>query len=174
MTLATQVTATEAEVIRVYEVALPADEADSLTTVDVATALGVAELDDEYVDILAIDALDDLGLIGYLIEGLGIPALSLEAYSERIIAAEGIVVIVLSKAFKNQAATLKNGHPLRLIGAFSERKADTLDVDLTTPSAEKSAPKPKKQKSEAAQSGMVATFALLFMFAFVALIIWIA
>jgi len=174
MTLATNVTATEAEVIRVYEVALPEDDAKSLTKDDVASALGVAELDEDYVDVFPISALDEYGLAGYLTEGLGIPAASLTEYSERIRTANGVIVVVLSKAFQGRAEVLKNGHPLRLIGAFSERKAEAIDVDLSTPSAEKTEPKPKKQKSEAAQSGMVATFALLFMFVFVALIVWIS
>jgi hypothetical protein len=170
MTLATQVTTSEAEVIRVYSVALPEDE--TITTKDVAEALGVADLDDEYVDIFPVAALDEYGLKGYMTEGLGIPADALTDYAEAIAAAKGTIVVVLSKAFQGRAETLKNGHPLRLIGAFTERKSETIDVDLSTPSAEKQ--KPKKRKSEAAQSGMVATFALLFMFVFVALIVWIA
>lgn len=178
MTLASTVTASEAEVIRVYEVALPDQKAEALTVADIGRALTLNEadsdLDPEYVDIFPVNALDDYGLKGYLIEGLGIREGALAPYDSKIQRAEGYIVVVLSKAFRNKPLGLKNGHPLRLIGAFSERKAESIDVDLTTPSAEKSAPKPKKQKSEAAQSGMVATVALLVMFAFVALIVWIS
>jgi hypothetical protein len=172
MTLATKVTASEAEVIRVYTVALPDAEARKLTADDVATALGVTDLDPEYVDIFPVEALDEFGLKGYMTEGLGISAPSLENYAEAIKAAKGTIVVVLSKAFKSRSATLKNGHPLRLIGAFTERKAESIDVDLTSQSAAKQPP--KTQKSQAAQSGMVATAVLLFMFAFVALIVWIS
>lgn len=174
MTLATTVSASEAEVIRVYEVALPGDDANGLVTEDVAKALGVADLDGEYVDIFPVSALDEFGLTGYMIEGLGIPADALKEYDARIKTVSGYVVVVLSKAFQGRAATLLNGHPLRLIGAFNERKAENFDIDLTSKTASSHAPKPKKQKSQAAQSGMVATFALLFMFVFVAVIVWLA
>ncbi len=174
MSLATTVTTTETEVIRVYDVALSDQDAEALGVADIATALGSSDLDETYVEIFAIDALDKLGLKGYMVEGLGIPAADIEPYVERITAVSGYVVVVLSKAFKGTTQTLKNGHPLRLIGAFSERKAEPVDVDLTSEAAQRREPAPKKQKSEAAQSGMVATVALIFMFAFVGLILWIA
>lgn len=174
MNLASHATATETEVIRVYEVALSDVDAEKLTSNDIAQALGVPDLDGEYVEIFPISALDEFGLQGYMTEGLGIPAGSLDDYAERINAANGHIVVVLSKAFKARAVDLKNGHPLRLIGAFSERKAESLNIELSSDAAYRQDPKPRKQKSQAAQSGMVATFALLFLFVFVALIVWIA
>ncbi|MEP5761945.1 MAG: hypothetical protein ABJ327_22055 [Litoreibacter sp.] len=175
MNLATHVTATEIEVIRLYEVALPAIEAQGFSAADVSAALSVIDLDSEYIDIFELDTLDELGLRGYMIDGLGIPESALVPYQERISAISGYVVVVLSRAFNGHESTLKNGHPLRLIGAFREDTADPNGVDLSSVAATEKTPKPaKKQKSQAAQSGMVATFVLLFMFLFVAVIIWSA
>jgi hypothetical protein len=178
MTLASTVSASEAEVIRVYEVALPLDEAENLSVADVGKAITLNEadsdLDPDYVDIFPISALDEFGLKGYMTEGLGIRAGALTPYEGKIARAEGYIVVVLSKAFRTKPLGLKNGHPLRLIGAFREAQAEREDVDLTSDAAQMQTPKPKKQKSQAAQSGMVATFALIFMFVFVALIVWIS
>lgn len=175
MTLATEVTETEIEVIRLYEIALPLQEASSITADDVADALGTPRLNEEYVDIFDINTLDEMGLKGYMVEGLGVPKDSITPYSERIAQIDGFVVVVLSKAFESRPIALLNSHPLRLVGAFTERQADQGNVDLTSKAATEKMLKPtKKPKSQAAQSGMIATFALLFMFLFVAVIVWIA
>lgn len=173
MSLADSVTAHETEVIRLYEIALP--DATPFTTSDVASALGTDGLDSDYVDIFAVDVLDELGLRGYMIDGLGIPEDALDPYLDRITQVTGQVAVVLTKAFQGRALTLKNSHPLRLIGAFHEGQAPRIDVDLTSKAATQKTPKPtKKPKSQAAQSGMIATFVLLFMFLFAAVILWFA
>jgi hypothetical protein len=46
-------------------------------------------------------------------------------------------------------------------------------MDVTSETPDQDVPAPKK-KSDAAMSGMVATYALLFAFAFTAIIVWIS
>lgn len=178
MGLATDVREGEREVIRLYELKLPKAEVRGFSADDVAQALGVAKLDAEYLDIFLLETLQDLGLRGYLTEGLGIAAADLEPVSERIDAVDTAAVVVLSRAFASKPATLKNGHPLELIGAFREaRGADSYvplpPAHVTEEPHEPEAPR-KTRKSDAAMSGMVATAALLVLFALVALVVFLA
>lgn len=58
-----------------------------------------------------------------------------------------------------------------LVTYYSTIKGAKMNDVPETPTEEKPA---RKQKSEAAMSGMVATYALLFAFVFTAVIVWIA
>lgn len=178
MGLATEVSAGEREVIRLYELKLPKEQVREVTGAEVAKALGVPELDQEYLDIFLLEALQELGLRGYLTEGLGIAEADLAPYAERIDAVDVAAVVVLSRAFKEKPARLKNGHPLDLVGAFREAKGAQAYVPLPPADMTEEPPEPQqapqRRKSDAAMSGMVATGALLVLFVVVAIFVWLA
>jgi hypothetical protein len=176
------VDADEAGIVRLYEVTLPAPEAKALTAYDVQQALNAPELDTDSVEIFSVNDLEEIGLRGYIETGLGIASRDIDPYAERIVDLDGYVVVVLSKAFAGQMTSLVHKHPLRPIGAFKEASAQTptitleSDAAVTPPEVDDTSleGKPKKKKSDAAMSGMIATYALLTMFALVGLMIWIA
>jgi len=136
-------------------------------------ALGVEDINDTFVDVFAISDLDEMGLTGYMTEGLGVSEEEIAPHRERLDALEGHVVVVLSGAFKGLAVTLLPRPPLRWIGTFFEERAqvkfEPLPSDSATP-----APAAKKAPSNAAMSGRVAMLALLIIFGITALMIWIA
>jgi hypothetical protein len=177
-----QVDPGEAGIVRLYEVALRAAEAKVLTAYDVQQALNASKLDTDFVDFFSVNDLEEVGLRGYMETGLGIASCDIDPYAERIVDVDGFVVVVLSKAFAGKATSLTHKHPLRPVGAFKEAGAQTPTITLesdaafTQPKADATSVEgtSKKKKSDAAMSGMIATYALLTMFALVGLMIWIA
>ncbi|PTX54919.1 hypothetical protein C8N43_3742 [Litoreibacter ponti] len=103
-------------------------------------ALGLSELDDSQVQILRLSELGELGLTGYLIEGLGISEADLEANAERLDALEGHVAVLPSRAFSGPALIVPTP-PVALVGAYAEHEAAT-DFTTLTSAAAKPAPQP--------------------------------
>ncbi|NSX56492.1 hypothetical protein [Parasulfitobacter algicola] len=170
------VSTNETGIIRLYDITLPDTQAKALTATDVQQALGVDRLNGDYIDIFPISTLQGVGLLGYMIDGLGIAADDLVADKDRIDQITGYVVVILSRAFGGQTVTLRPDASLQLIGTYSEAQSKTAPVDLQAETAQPKqadTPPSKKPKSNAAISGMVATVALLVMFALVGLMIWI-
>jgi len=178
-----QVKANERGVIRVFVVNLTADQVEGfLTDPDdgsipspASRALGVTHLDPEFVELFALGNLDGLGLAGYLTDGLGVAEADVKPYASRLNAMTGFVLIVLSKAFGGQEATIKPTAPLKWIGTYTEEGAsisfEPLTSEAATGTLSEAAPKPPK--SDARVGGMIAMYALIAMFAFVGLIIWV-
>jgi hypothetical protein len=175
------VTATERGLIRIYGIDLPADEiqlfADSPQSGGhdpwpLCAALGAAaDLNEESIEIIDVEALGEIGLAGYLTLGNGVTAADVAPYSDLLAGVQGHVAIVFSSAFKGVAQTLSPAPPLRFIAAFREEGAPVTFAALPDDSAKgtlSDAPR-KKPVSDAAMSGRVATIALLVM----AFLVWL-
>lgn len=143
-----------------------------------AVILSIPELDPTYAEIVNLSDLGALELTDYLTEGYDIPAASLNAEKMRLNALEGRVLIVLSLAFRDQPQSIALGNKLTHIATLDTQGTDWTPSDpIKTQSAlPGSAPAStiKKRPSNAAMMGRIATFVLLGMFAFTALLIWIA
>lgn len=170
----------ERGVVRLFRIDLPKEaiagfaEEDSLSgRWPLKAALGVEDINPRFVDVVAIRDLDEMGLTGYMTEGLGVSEDGIAPHRARLEALEGYVLVVLSGAFKGLAVTLLPRAPLRWIGTFFEERPEVKFETLPSESS-RPAPAEKKPSSNAAMSGRVATLALLVIFGITALMIWIA
>lgn len=178
------VRAHEQGMIRLFALSMTEDEAkplradpnapDPARSERLAALLGVKDLDPDGVEVFAVADLEDLGLAGYMIEGNGVDARDIDPDRAKLAALDGWVMVVYSKAFAGEEATLRPAPQLTLIATYSEPGTDwSASKPLTSTSAARQATD-KKQPSDAAMAGRVATIALLVLFALTAVVIWVA
>ena len=140
-------------------------------------ALGVIIAEPQDVQLIAADSLRGLGLAPFLAMGYGVSSADLDAAIGMQDATEDSFVVFRSGAFGGAAVTLTQGPDAELVAIFNE---DGPDAPSLTPLTSESAAgvvepaQSKPTKSNARISGMVATIALLVLFALVAVMIWVA
>ena len=177
MTDRIHVKASEHGVVRVFDVDLPAEQVKAFNrrngTWPLQDALGADTLDPDHVDLIAVEDLDELGLSGYLAEGLGISADDLRDMRGPLDALSGHVLIVTSRAFAGQDQTLSPRAPLHLVATFTEDRPP-VSFDPLPSQAARGTTGGKPAPSDAAMSGRVASIALLVLFLLVALVVWVA
>ena len=83
--------------------------------------LGDPDLDPAFVEIFDLADLADVGLSGYLVEGLGVPSAAVQDPA-RLDALQGPVLILLSKALHGRAVTLTPNSRLTLVGTYAEER----------------------------------------------------
>lgn len=175
MSTTMQIPAFEAGVVRLFAIDMLSDQMD---TFNAKAALGAAHLDETFVEVFHVSDLEGLGLAGYLMTGNEVPEDQIDEMRVQLDAIKGHVLLVFSSAFGQDKQTLHPQSPLRHIATFFTEGTPVTFKKLPDDSAQlgtgnddiKSA---KKVPSQAAMSGRIATYALLFMFAFTGLIIWI-
>ena len=121
-----EISAHETGLVRLFSVDLPADEIDAFrsgTPSALEQALGTGGLDPAYVELFDIADLEELGLRGYMRDGLGVAEAELTEDAARIDALEGPVLVLLSGAFRGKEHTLAPRAPLRWVGTWREEKA---------------------------------------------------
>jgi len=170
------VPALETGVIRVFALSLTDTSAQALKSDATAlqSALGTS-VDSTHIEVFPMADLGEIGLAGYLLEGNDVPADQISPDRVKLDKLGGWVLIVFSRAFAGQAATLIPAPALTLIGTYGARPTDwsatqTIEADSAKPYT---APPEtvKKKPSDAAMSGRVATLVLillaLFTYAFI-------
>ncbi|WP_127114740.1 hypothetical protein [Shimia sediminis] len=136
-----QVTPTEHGLIRLFAVDLPLEDIKPFHTHTddavwpVQEALGASDLDPARVELFDVADLDELGLTGYMTEGLGIAASDLATDAARLDGLTGHVLIVFSAAFRSTAQSLTPRAPLRWIGTYAEEAAHVRFQPLPTDAA---------------------------------------
>jgi len=142
--------------------------------VAIAALLGSSIIDAAHVEIFDVAVLADVGLTTFLTQGNGIAEVAIEADRGQLDAVEGYVLILYSKAFAGEAATLHLDPALTLIGTYAEDLPPVRFEPLPSAAATGVLPgSVKPPMSDARIGGMVATVALLVMFALAALMVWI-
>lgn len=86
-----------------------------------AELLGDPDLDPAFIEIFDVSDLGDVGLSGYLTDGLGVPETAIPDPA-RLDALKGPVLILLSKALHGRAVTLTPDPRLTLIGTYAEER----------------------------------------------------
>ncbi|MCF2871191.1 hypothetical protein L0664_08940 [Octadecabacter sp. G9-8] len=179
------VTAQEHGLIRVYSLDVPSTDIE-IFTVDgrigaddpwpLLDALGATHLDGDHIEAFDIADLAGIGLAEYLSTGHGVSEADLAPYLELLGAVSGPVVLVFSRAFGGIAQTLTPERPLGNVATFRQDNAPVTFEPLPDESARGPVDDtpPKKQPSDAAMGGRVATIALLVMAALVWVMIKIA
>jgi hypothetical protein len=161
--------------LRLFAVNLT-NPSDTPTAQTLCDLLGANDLDPTYVELVQISDLDEMSLPQYLSQGYDIDAETLAPDRTRLAALSGYVLIILSLAFRDRALTLRDVPDLTLIASYGADGPDWTSTEAikTDSTAIGSGAQPRKKPSDAAMGGRVATFALLFMFVFTALFIWLA
>jgi hypothetical protein len=178
-----QIKATERGVIRIFMANLTSEQVAGFTEViddgdtpaPINQALGVTYLDSDFVELFPLSNLEGVGLAGYLTEGLGVAKEDVAPNASRLNGMTGHVLFVLSQAFGGFETTLTPTAPLKWIGTYTEEGASVKFEPLPSEGAKgmQGAPDSKPPKSDARVGGMIAMYALIAMFVFVGLIIWV-
>ena len=122
-----QIKANEHGVVRLFAIDLPTLEAREFDADALGAALGGVPLDAEQVDLIALNDLDDLGLDGYLIHGIGVTKSEVVQLRPQIKALKGHVALIRSAAFGGMPVTLRPSAPIRWVATFGE-----VPIDLTS------------------------------------------
>lgn len=130
-----KITATEHSVVRLFAIDLPAQDAVAFDIDALGAALGGVALDAEQVDLIPIDDLDELGLDGYLIHGIGINKSEVVQLRPQIRALNGYAAVIRSAAFGGMATTLKPQKPIRWVATFGETALDLTAKPMKSESA---------------------------------------
>ncbi|EBA12090.1 hypothetical protein [Roseobacter sp. CCS2] len=175
--------ATERGVIRIFMANLTTEQAETFTQspdedtpAPINRALGVSNLNTDFIELFPLSNLAGVGLAGYLVEGLGVAEEDVKPHASRLNAMSGQVLIVLSQAFGGFETTITPTAPLKWIGTYTEEGSAVKFEPLPSEGAEVTpgTPTGKPPKSDARVGGMIAMYALIAMFIFVGLLIWVA
>lgn len=146
-----------------------ADKTDSA----MLSVLGSVVVNTDYVDVITLGMLTEMTLPQLIKNGYDMPISDEDADTLRGII--GTAILVMSAAFGGQAVSFELPANVRIAAILRETPVIRTPEPLTSDAAQGSLDrKPAKPpKSNARMSGMVATYALLAMFALVGLMIWV-
>ncbi len=139
-----------------------------------AQLLGTDALDPTYIDVVNIADLGPLMLSDYIAQGYDMATDAMDR--DAVNAITGYAILILSRAARSEKVTLSLAPGVRHVTTY----APTMELIAPTHLPDASAkgvigsPPTKAPKSDARIGGMVATVALLLMFALVGLMIWVA
>lgn len=175
MTDGLTVAAGERGVIRVFSLDLPEAQARFLREPGAAQqVLGVKGLDDAHIDIIRLEDLEEVGLNGYLVDGLGVPADQIKPDWKMLGDLTGYVMVLRSSATLGQAMTLKPDPGVSLIASYHEPSPDWSATPMTSDSAKPfsaAKPPPRIARAEARKIG-AAMFAVV-MALIVVVLLWV-
>ncbi|MFX0546150.1 hypothetical protein ACEWPL_011450 [Roseovarius sp. S1116L3] len=173
--------ASETGIVRVFAVDIPADQIAAFTARNgrwpLRDALGADALDADHIEVFDASDLTGVGLPGYLADGHAIPDDQIEPMRAQLMAQEGTLMVITSRAFQGTAQVLTPRAPVRLIATFQEPHDPVTfgalpDASARTPEYEETPE--RKTPSDAAMSGRVAMIVLLVLALLVAVMVWIA
>lgn len=141
--------------------------------VRVATIIGPVALNMDFVDLITPDQRTAVPLPDLIRQGYDLPLTPSQDAILRDV--QGTVLLVMSRAFGGQAQQITLPASSTLVTILRETPTMTPSEKLTSASGagELTGPPAKPGKSDARMSGMVATAALLIMFALVGLVVWV-
>lgn len=158
--------------IYVLELNRPApDGLADKTDAAMMAVFGNVVLNTDYVDAISPGMLEDMTLPD-LIQGgydMAVP----DAVAEELRSLFGTVILVMSAAFGGTEMTIDLPSDVRLVTILRDTPTMAAPRPIQTDSAKGTVPSSRKKPSDAAMSGRIATYALLILFALVALMIWI-
>lgn len=142
------------------------------TDAGLAGAFGVV-LNSDFVDVVDVAALGDMELASYIRQGYDLHADPADVTA--LAAIKGWAILVMSRATAEQDVTLTLSPGIRHVTTIGSQTVLNPQTPLETDAAKGVlTPATKAPKSDARISGMVATFALVLLFALVGLMIVIA
>jgi hypothetical protein len=134
--------------------------------------LGPVMLNLDYVELIAHADRGPTTLPDLIRQGYDMPLTQDQA--QTLSTLSGHVLLIMSRAFDGVAQSLDLPRQTRLVIVLRDAPAPLQDGKITSEAGKGTLNgPPAKGKSDARMSGMVATFALLVMFALVALMVWV-
>lgn len=122
--------------VRVFTAALTYEEMQRDKAALVLKLLGDPDLDPAYVELFDVADLSEIGLAGYLGEGLGVPDAALETDRTLLQGLKGPVLVLMSKALHGRAVTLTLDPRLTLIATYTEDRPPVHFTPLPSAAAE--------------------------------------
>ncbi len=164
----------EQGVTRVFSLSMTAEAARRLSG-DVeaqAAALGLESVNETGVEVFALADLGELGLVGYLREGVDVPEADLQADRQKLSGLDGWVMLVHSSAFGGQGVVLTPWSEITLIGTYAQQQADQGDIALHSDAAQPYSGAPKKRSAKARRRRSRASLAVACLVVLAAGILW--
>ena len=124
-------------IVRVFSLSMSDDQAKSLRNSRQAQkdALGMQQLDPRGIDVFQISDLAEIGLHGYLREGVDADEAGLTRDRAKLRALEGWVMLVYSSAFEGREVTFTPTPELTLIGTYGQAKRDWSQIEIDSDAA---------------------------------------
>lgn len=153
-----------------YVLAYTGSASDALTA---ATIIGPVALNLDFVDLITADQRTTVPLPEVIRQGYDMPLTAEQDAMLRQV--QGTVLLVMSRAFGGEAHQIDLPAGTTLVTVLRETPVMTASDKLTSAAGagELTGAPTKPRKSDARMSGMVATIALLVMFALVGLMVWV-
>ncbi|WP_019953569.1 hypothetical protein [Yoonia vestfoldensis] len=153
-----------------YVLAHTGPASDALTA---ATIIGPVALNLDFVDVITPAQRAAVPLPDLIRQGYDLPLTPAQDAMLRHV--QGTILLVMSRAFGGQAQQIDLPADTTLVTVLRETPAITPPEKLTSASGAGAltGPPAKPRKSDARMSGMIATIALLIMFALVGLMVWV-
>ena len=170
-----EVPANEFGQIRFFEITedLPEFVLDK-TVEGLLAVFGTDALDPDFIDIVNVTDLTSMSLSDYVAQGYDIvlPDYDIPAVN----GIEGFAILVMSRAMRGQPMSLAPAEGVRHVTTYVPEAQLKVIAPLSSQSAAGTIGDPPgpKPKSDARIGGMVATVALLVLFALVGVMIWVA
>ena len=163
---------TERHTVRVFTLAVAPDDLHRLRAdpTAIAALLGTPTINPHYIDLFDVNDIAAIGLAQYLIDGNGVAEPQITADKPTLDAIRGPVLILTSGA---ATGTLTPAPNLTLIGTYAEDTPPIIFEPLPADSAKGLTAQGKPPMSDARIGGMVATVALIVLFAITGLMIWL-
>lgn len=141
-----------------------------------AKALGVDTLQAEDVQIVDLSALREMGFAAFLQDAYGVAEDEIAPHAAALDALTGHAAVLRSSAFAGRALTLSPSDQVNLVATLHEPRMSTAQPMPSYDSAkgQNEAPKGRKPVSDKAMSGRIAMYALLAVFAFTIMFVWLA
>lgn len=179
-----KIKAQEHGLIRLFAVDLPPESIQTFQTRQfgegdqdiwpLRDALGATYLDEDFIELFDVADLEELGLAGYMQQGLGIAQQDINEARAQIDQITGHVLIVLSNAFDGLAQDLTPNAPLRWIGTFTEEGSPVQFKPLQSAAAKGSVAETKPAKTQNPHLTLLAAIAALpILIGLIALLVWL-
>ena len=147
----------ERGLIRVFDLDMRPEQARFLREPGaLPQVLGIEDLNLDQVEIFPVSDLEELGLVGYLNEGCGVPIDLLTADRERLMGLTGHIMLIRSRAFGGEETRLTPASQITFIGAYGEDQTQWTGAPILTDSAKPySAPRlsPRANRAKARRIG---------------------
>lgn len=116
----------ERRVVRLFRLDMPPEQVRFLREEPAALAdkLGVDHIDPAHADIIRIADLEEVGLSGYLVDGIGVDPAEIAPDRARLDAMEGHALVLLSRALGDEGAKINPGSGVDLVATYGQVATD--------------------------------------------------
>lgn len=160
--------------IRVFSITTPVPGLKEKKLEALVATFGNAPLDPDFVDVIELNDLGEMTFLDYLSDGYDVQPDQVDIAA--LTQLEGTVVLLMSRAHEGRHMELALAEDVRHVTTLGTGARMTIAEPIANEGAGghiAAGKPPKLPKSDARIGGMVATVALLVMFALVAVMVWV-